>query len=108
MDDRFLDQFARRLTQLRQARGVSARDMSLTIGQAHNYVNSIESGKSYPSLPGFLYICEYLEISPSEFFDLGTNNPKRYKDLYNEIQKLDNTSREYLFDLIRQINKRPR
>lgn len=38
--------FCKRLTQLRMNKGVSARDMSLSIGQSPNYINGIESGKT--------------------------------------------------------------
>lgn len=37
-------QFARRMSQLRQAKGVSARDMSLSLGQSAGYINNIENG----------------------------------------------------------------
>ena len=36
------EQFALRLAQLRQAKGVSARDMSLSLGQSAGYINNIE------------------------------------------------------------------
>lgn len=38
--------FATRLTTLREKKGVSARDMSLSIGQNPGYINNIESGKA--------------------------------------------------------------
>lgn len=41
--------FPQRLTQLRMRKGVSARDMSLSIGQNTGYINSIESGKNFPT-----------------------------------------------------------
>ena len=62
--------FSLRLAKLRERMGVSARDMSLSIGQNPGYINNIETGKSMPSLAGIFYICDYLEITPSEFFDL--------------------------------------
>ena len=65
----FEDEFAVRLSKLRIKKGVSARDMSLSIGQNAGYINNIETGKALPSMSGFFYICEYLGISPSEFFD---------------------------------------
>ncbi len=40
---------------------VSARDMSLSIGQNAGYINTIESGKAFPSMTVFFYICEYLD-----------------------------------------------
>lgn len=62
--------FSLRLAQLREKKGVSARDMSLSMGQNPGYINNIESGKSMPSLTGIFYICDYLGITPSEFFDM--------------------------------------
>ena len=38
------EEFARRMSQLRQAKGVSARDMSLSLGQSAGYINNIENG----------------------------------------------------------------
>lgn len=35
----FEEQFSERLTQLRLNKGVSARDMSLTLGQSESYIN---------------------------------------------------------------------
>ena len=37
------EDFIKRLIELRMKKGVSASDMSLSIGQCVNYINSIES-----------------------------------------------------------------
>ena len=58
-----------RLAKLRTQKGVSARDMSLSLGQANNYINNIENKKSLPAMQSFFYICEYLGVTPQEFFD---------------------------------------
>ena len=63
------EQFAQRLTQLRLARNVSARDMSLSLGQSEAYINRIENKKMLPSMSLFFYICEYFDITPGEFFN---------------------------------------
>lgn len=42
-------EFGRRISQLRIAKGVSAREMSLDSGQSPSYVNNIENAKNYPS-----------------------------------------------------------
>lgn len=61
--------FVNRLIELRQQAGVSAREMSLSLGQSAGYINKIETGQNLPSLTGFFYICEYLNISPKYFFE---------------------------------------
>ena len=65
------EDFARRLAQLRVKKGVSARDMSLSIGQNPGYINTIENGKAFPTMVNFFYICEFLGVTPQEciFFD---------------------------------------
>lgn len=60
--------FCKRLTELRLEKGVSARDMSLSLGQSESYINRIENQKMLPSMTVFFYICEYFEISPHDFF----------------------------------------
>lgn len=56
--------FSLRLARLRELKGVSAQDMSLSIGQNPGYINNIETGKSKSSLEGILYICEYEDAFP--------------------------------------------
>ena len=51
------EEFITRLTELRIKHGVSARDMSLSIGQNSSYINNIENGKALPSMTVFFYIC---------------------------------------------------
>ncbi len=59
--------FAKRLAQLRMNKGVSARDMSLSIGQSAGYINNIENGVNLLSMTVFLYICDYIGIVPKDF-----------------------------------------
>lgn len=46
-------EFSQRLSQLRADKGVSARDMSLSLGQNAGYINNIETGKALPSMSNF-------------------------------------------------------
>ncbi|MDO4315932.1 MAG: helix-turn-helix transcriptional regulator [Oscillospiraceae bacterium] len=80
--------FSERLVQLRLNSGVSARDMSLSMGQSQGYINKIESHQNLPSMAGFFYICEYLGITPMEFFDEKANDPKRIKEITEKLQQL--------------------
>ena len=61
------EEFSIRLSNLREQKGVSARDMSISLGQNLGYINNIENGKSLPSMSMFFYICEYLDISEKDF-----------------------------------------
>ncbi len=74
MDNSYI---AERIAQLRTQKNISAREMSLAIGQNESYINRIENHKALPSMQCFLYICEYLNVTPKEFFDKDTPNPKK-------------------------------
>lgn len=80
--------FYHRLTQLRMAKGVSAREMSLALGQSNSYINSIENRKSLPSMTVFFNICVYLGITPQQFFDMENQAPAEADALLQEIKKL--------------------
>ena len=79
-------EFSKRLAQLRLQKGISARDTSLSIGQNPGYINTIENGKSFPTMTNFFYICEYLNITPMEFFDMSSDNPEKLKELTENIK----------------------
>ena len=93
-----------RLASLRTQKGVSARDMSLSLGQANNYINNIENRKSLPSIPAFFYICEYLNVTPQEFFDVGNTYPKVLQEFIAEVKKLDSQSMEYILGIMKKLN----
>lgn len=92
--------FAMRLTQLRMQKGVSARDMSLSLGQSAGYVNNIETGRAMPSMTAFFYICEYLNISPMEFFDFASENPWQNKELGEKIKLLSPQQLDAILTLV--------
>ena len=81
--------FSRRLTALRTAKNVSAREMSLAIGQNPSYINRIKNGRARPSMQCFFYICEYLGVSPAEFFEEETADPFRQRRITDMLRLLD-------------------
>lgn len=85
----YSEEFSARLAQLRIKKGVSARDMSLSLGQNPGYINNIENGKALPSMSLFFYICEYFDIEPKDFFDDTTKNPKEFTEVINNLKQLD-------------------
>ena len=97
--------FSLRLAKLREEKGVSARDMSLSMGQNPGYINNIESGKSMPSLSGIFYICEYLGITPKDFFDVETKNPTKANELYNIAKRLNDEQLDNLIALAKGLEK---
>lgn len=95
-----------RLAKLRALKGVSARDMSLSLGQANNYINNIENKKSLPAMQSFFYICEYLGVTPQEFFDEGNACPQTLQEFMTEAKKLDSKSMEYILGIMKELNSK--
>jgi len=97
------EMFTSRLSALRIKKGVSARDMSLSLGQSAGYVNKIENGQILPSMTLFFIICEYLEITPQNFFDIDLENPKQTNNLVETIKHLDDGTQELLYCLLMRL-----
>ena len=97
------DFFSHRLAELRANKGVSARDMSLSIGQNAGYINYIENGKSLPSMAGFFFICEYLGITPGEFFDGSNHNPDEIRHLTDNLKKLTPAQLHNISDIVSDL-----
>ena len=97
--------FALRLARLREKKGASARDMSLSMGQNAGYIHNIESGKSKPSITGFFYICEYLNVTPSEFFETESTNPEKVNAIIKDLKKLDDKQLDTISALIKGLIK---
>lgn len=99
------DEFPLRLAKLRAKKGVSAREMSLSVGQNQSYINNIECGKALPSMSAFFFICEYLNISPSEFFDTENENPEKLQALVKDLKQLDGEQLDTIAALVRGLLK---
>ncbi len=99
-------EFALRFSRLREKRGVSARDMSLSIGQNAGYINTIETCKSKPSLDMFFFICEYLGVSPSEFFDAESTDPSKLNLIIKDMKKLSDSQLDTIAALVKDLIKK--
>ena len=73
MDEKFIRD---RITELRMKKGVSEYKMSYDLGKSRGYIYNISSGKSLPPMKEFLSICDYLEVTPQQFFDSNTKHPE--------------------------------
>ena len=99
----FEDVFYERLTKLRMARGVSQREMSLSMGQSEGYMTKIESRVSLPSMTVFFYICEYFGITPCEFFDEDNRSPAHLNKLMINLKKLDEKAITHINGIVEEI-----
>lgn len=98
------DFFSKRLTQLRMEKGVSARDMSLSLGQSESYINRIENGKMMPSMTVFFYICDYFDITPQEFFN-STSPSKQLIQLIKDLLELEPDQIGHLAAIINDMKR---
>ena len=100
----FLEEdFAKRLAELRAKKKVSARDMSLSIGQCSGYISNIENGHNLPSMAVFFYICDYLGVTPCEFFEVENNDPATLSPIFEQIKKLKPEQVEVLQAMLNQM-----
>lgn len=94
-----------RISKLKNAKNLSARELSLAIDQSSEYINQIESGRSMPSIERLKDICDYLKISLSEFFDERQEYPLQYAGLIKELNKLDEQELAQVISLIKLITR---
>lgn len=94
--DTYSDFFRKRLTELRIKKNVSEYQMSVAVGKSKGYVQQITSGRSLPSMAMFFEICDYLEISPLEFFDEKNREPDLVKTLAEKARPLEREKIETL------------
>ena len=100
-------QFIRdRISVLRIKKNVSEYRMSTDLGHSKSYMQSISSGRALPSLGEFLYICEYLGVTPKDFFDESIEEPQLVQKLCDVSRNLSEEDLEVLINTARVLNKK--
>ncbi|MCI8513843.1 MAG: helix-turn-helix transcriptional regulator [Lachnospiraceae bacterium] len=98
------EQFIRdRLSALREEKQVSERKMSLDLGHSSSYIRSITSGRSLPAMKGFLYICEYLGVTPMEFFNENKATTLTQQKAINYIYTMSDEDVKLLIGFIERL-----
>ncbi len=103
MDKKFVQT---RYATIRLAHDISARKLSLELGQSSEYINQIENGKNMPSLEGLFNFCEYFGITLGEFFKEEVTYPVEYKKIIEQLNKLDSLELKQIYDLLLLINSK--
>ena len=78
----------------------------IVVGQANNYINNIENKKSLPAMQSFFYICEYLGVTPKEFFDEENLYPETLQEFIAEAKKLDSKSMTHILGIMKELNSK--
>ncbi len=94
-----------RISCLRIKKGVSEYKMSLDLGHSKGYIQGISSGKSLPSVAEFLYICDYLDVTPKDFFDVDSDNPQLVNELYNLSKDLQEEDLKVLITTAKRLKR---
>ena len=79
--------------------------MSLDLGHSKSYIQSISSGRAMPSMGEFLYICEYLGITPQQFFSEDIENPVLLDKAIAVLKKLNEQDLLRMIDLAERLAK---
>lgn len=98
-------QFIReRISVLRTKKNVSEYKMSIDLGHSKSYMQSISSGRAAPSLSEFLYICEYLGVTPKEFFDDSVAEPQLVQKLHDLTREMSAADLTILINTAERLN----
>lgn len=90
------DYIVKRITELRMKKGIAEHRMSLDLGHSRSYMQGISSGRALPSMTEFLAICDYLEVSPKDFFDEGNDNPWLLNGILDKLRSLSEKDMEMI------------
>lgn len=103
MDDKFIRD---RISILRTKKNISEYKMSVDLGHSNSYIHSISSGRALPSMSEFLYICEYLGVTPKEFFDEEIPEPQLAQRLYRLTQNMPEKDLQVLINTAERLNEK--
>ena len=93
-----------RYSRIRIAHNISARKLSLELGQSSEYINQIENGKCMPSIEALINLCEYFNLSLGEFFEENFEYPVEYKKIISELNKMDALAVNQIYELLKLAN----
>ena len=97
------DYITKRITELRLKKGIAEHRMSLELGHSRSYMQSISSGRALPSLTEFLAICDYLNVSPKDFFDEENPNPVLIEEIMEKLKNLSDSDLTIILTMIKRL-----
>ena len=95
----------KRITQLRLKKNIAEHRMSLDLGHSRSYMQGISSGRALPSMSEFFAICDYLDVTPRDFFDEANNNPLLVSQICDKSKSLSDDDLTLVLALINRISK---
>jgi len=104
--EKFEDFISTRIAKLRQQKNISARDMSMSLGLGEAYVNHIENKSNMPSIKSLFYICDFLKVTPKDFFDDNTTEPMLLQKAIDGMRHLSDKDLIALISIIDRLNEK--
>lgn len=95
----------KRITQLRLKKNIAEHRMSLDLGHSRSYMQGISSGRALPSMSEFLAICDYLDVTPRDFFEENNNNPPLVAQICDMSKSLSDDDLALILALIARMSK---
>lgn len=96
---------SKRITQLRLKKNIAEHRMSLDLGHSRSYMQGISSGRAFPSMTEFLAICEYLGVTPRDFFEEENENPRLVSQITAKSKGLPDDDLSLVLSLIERLSK---
>ena len=94
-----------RITQLRLEKGISEYKMSYDLGNSRSYIYNISSGLALPPMTEFFQICDYFEITPSQFFDVSQENSPLLDTTIAALRKLSDEDLRLILATARRLQQ---
>lgn len=95
---------AERIVTLLEKHNITENALSLRLGRCKSYINKITSRKTYPSMEGFLDICEYFQITPEEFFSTrDVNDIEIIRQIHQDLKDLDPADLNLISNIILRL-----
>lgn len=101
MDNFDYSKFIRdRITTLRMQKQISEYKMSRDLGHNKSYIANIMSKQTLPAMSEFIYICEYLQVTPRDFFDKEFDHPILLQKVTDKLKNLNDKQLQAILSII--------
>lgn len=94
----------KRITALREARGITTNRLANLCGLSQSFIRSVELGEKGITVESLNLICDTLKISLKDFFDVPEDTPVAgQEELIRMIEALNVRQRESLMAFLRTV-----
>jgi len=100
MDKNFIGD---RITDLRVKKNLTEKELSRALGRSPSYVQALTSHNSLPSFQTFFEICDFFQITPSEFFDPSLKDPAFHHQIMAYIQEMSEEDLNFCCELFKRM-----